>query len=1418
MPCGTFTVMTDRSSALAAFMRRRLRALRSAGWAAAMLLATGWGTAVPAQDRVTFRHLTIADGLSQNAVSAIIQDRRGFMWFGTKDGLNRYDGYQFVVFRHDPFDSTSISDSEITSLFEDSRGHLWVGTRAGGVNRFDRTRERFERIASGPRRMITAIVEDSSGSIWVGSGSEGLFRLTVRAGVTPTVQRFAHSPADAASLADDRVRTLLVDRRGVLWIGTDRGLSRHNPATGAAFTHLTPTSTPLAIIDSSVTALLEDSHGRLWVGSLPGLSVLDSTRTRVQHHYHRYRTYRYGWGKAVSLAEGRSGRIWVATSSELMRFDPSTAVFEYLRHDPRNAEGINSDLPTGVYRDRSDLIWVGTNGFGLNIHDPKSNRFATFRRPDDPSSRMAGFSVYTIFEDRAGTIWIDGGLLYQWNRTTGAFRSFETRSDRPRDFGNTGVWALVEDPPGFLWAATYQGLYHHEIATGRSRHYRHDPADSTGLPEEIAYDVFRDRDGVIWAVTENFLVRLADPARGRFDRWPLKERRTSSQWIFPSTTQDASGALWVGSDQGLARFDPKTASFRRYRHDPRDPRSLSHDAIRAILPDPREPNRYLWIGTAGGGLNRLDVDSGTFTHFTERDGLPNNVVYGVLADTTGRLWLSTNRGLSRFEPATRRFRNYDAGDGLQSDEFNSGAAFKSRSGELFFGGIYGFNYFRPEAVANNPHVPEVVITGFRRGNRYETVRDSATVLRAPISETDTLHLTYRDAVLTFEFAALEYSAPAKNRYAYRMVGFNEEWFEAGAVRAATYTNLPPGHYTFQVRASNNDGVWNEQGTSLAITILPPWWRTWWAYASYAALALAALYGARHSEMNRLRLKQRLEIERLEGEQLRELDRARSRLFANVSHEFRTPLTLTMGPLDDLRAGLYGPLSPAAAEQIDLARRNAGRVLDLINEILELARTEAGRATIRARRLDLGDFVDSVTRTFMPLAERKAIAYDVQRSSEPITIYADPDHLDRALSNLLSNAFKFTPEGGAVRVTVTADESSARISVRDSGPGIPAGELSRVFDRFHRVPATAVSHPGTGIGLALARELVVLQGGSIGVESDEGFGSTFTISLRLGRAHLAADQIVDDSSTGAWTPRGAGGEAVALAAPDAAIPGGSSTDSGSEAESDLTTVLIVDDNAEVRAYVRQHLTPRYRVIESVNGQDGLEKARQFLPDLVLSDVMMPVLDGFALCRALKSSPETDFIPVILLTARAEAEDKLAGLLEQADDYLTKPFDVRELLARVANIVAMRRRLRERFAGTASPPLTVHAAPVDVEPADRRFIEQVRAAIEANLGDESFSVERLANEVAQSRGNLHRRLREVVGESPSDLIRRLRLERAAQLLDANAGSVAEVAYAVGFKSVAHFSNAFNDMHGVRPSGWRVRAVPKLPAAPVVERIPK
>ena len=860
-----------------------------------------------------------------------------------------------------------------------------------------------------------------------------------------------------------------------------------------------------------------------------------------------------------------------------------------------------------------------------------------------------------------------------------------------------------------------------------------------------------------------------------------------------SIAEDETGALWLGTDEGrVVRVEPASIAD-----------ALAGATVTTFGQEAGLPLGEIstfWIGghvfatALGGAVFRFDRERSRFVPDTRfdaaRTGHPLARLF-LREDTDGSVWIAPEFGRpARLRPGVGE--NYiDASGSLgRLRDAQVYDVYLEGNGVAWLMGLETLVRYDARADAADVSAPTPFFRRVETGDRvfYDGAGVHAEVRVPPEART-----------IRFAYAAARYDDV---RFRTRLDGLEDAWTAWSPASEREFSGLQPGPYVLRVQA---EGVSGEPGPEAvyAFTMLPPWWRTWWAYAGYLLLAVGVLTVAYRARRRRHQLRHELEIEQLEAEKLRELDRARSQFFANVSHEFRTPLTLTLGPLDDIQSGIYGPLNAPMAAQVDLARRNAGRVLDLINQILDVARLESGRTPLRARPLDLGAFVEAVAQPFRAPAERKAMTFDVTLPAAPVEVFADPPQLEKAVANLLSNALKFTPEGGAVRVTVAAEDGAARVDVRDSGPGIPAADLPYVFDRFYQVNEASQTQLGTGIGLALAKEVADLHGGTLAVVSEEGFGSTFTLTLPLGRAHLAPDQIVDDEP---WTP-GAARPALPTE------PGGDGLDSEGRAvleDADVTTVLVVEDHPEVRAYVRRHLEPAYRVLEAADGEAGLALAKTRLPDLVLSDVMMPKLDGLGLCRALKADPETDFIPVILLTAKAAPEDKLEGLGELCDDYLTKPFDVAELRARIANLIAVRQRLRERFQQEGMALVQDNDAPAPVRlpaseavpSADDAFLERVREAVETHLSDETFSVERLAEAMGVSRSHLHRQLKALAGQTPSDLIRALRLERGALLLAGRAGTVSEVAYAVGFKSVSYFSDCFVRAFGCRPSDYAAR----------------
>jgi len=1369
---------------------------------AAPIVAAAQGPSAPTRaprSAETFVHesWTVQDGLPVNSVNALLQSRDGYIWIATFDGLARFDGVRFTVFNSAT--SPGLPNNRIISLQEARDGALWLRTEDNQLVRFRDGRFTTFGRDRGITTDVWTIFEDKAATLWIGT-QHGL-------GIIRD-DRFVRVAGESI---DAPVYSIAQRSDGSMWVGVrGRGLFRIDGDSASA-----AIGQPDEAKRGAIQAITEDSARALWLGLREGGiwrlrdraekvvdrgEVMDfsvSPATGVAWALTPGEIYRLEPGRAVAvqprvgashntqvLVPDDSGRMLYTSGPELYRDGRRIYTLPVLS---RAAPTIPSSI-TAIMRDHEGSIWLGTWGAGLHRLKPAS--FTVIGAPEG----LSADNVYSVYEDPRGTMWI-GTLNGGMSRIDG---DRITRVVAP--VGNSSVvLSFKEDRTGRLWIGAI-GLLECMPTTMQCALAPNDVARRAQ-----AHAMYEDSTGVLWFGSDVGLLRLDG------DRWTTPRVGTGDrQPVVRAFERSRDGALWMATAaDGLLRY--KDGRFRSIT----TADGLPFDRVRSLHVD---RDGWLWVGTEGRGLARLDPRDweegkgrGRIITLRAHDGLFDEVIHTILEDDADRLWMSGNRGifwvdrreLLEFAAGRRRTINstaYTERDGLRNREANGGsqpAAIRSGDGRLWFATQAGVAVVDPARIRRNPIPPNVVV---------EQVTSGGTTVPAT-RDGISLGTTQRD--LEIRYTALSLLAPANVRFRYRLEPYDATWVDAGNRRTAFYTKVPPGRYTFRVAASNNDGVWNERGAALQLELAPHLWET----SSFrllsllaAGLIVAGLVGwrvrnlrGRALELGRLvderthELRENQQQLELKTEQLKELDRAKSRFFANVSHEFRTPLTLTIGPLEDLRARVEHQPILEPPRELDMALRNSRRLLRLVNQILDVAKLEAGQMKLRARRQDLVTFARGVAAAFGQIAAQNHIAFVVVAPPEPIDVWFDSDALEKVLGNLLSNAFKFTPDGGRIALHVETEGSIARVKVIDSGPGIPPEHLAHVFERFYQVDESSTrAQPGTGIGLALAKELVELHGGSIAV--DGAGGATFTVTLSLGRAHLRDDQIV-------FGPEGSLARTDELEI-DHAIAGNGETETrGADGAADVTTLLIVDDSADLRAYIRSHFESRYRILEAGDGEDGIERAKSLLPDLVISDVMMPGIDGNVLCRTLKSDPETDFIPIILLTALASTDDRVTGLGGGADDYLAKPFEMRELEARVENLITTRRRLRERFAAEG---VEIPASPQQptLGSADQAFVDRLHATIAAHLTDPEFGVAELAEHVFLDRSHLFRRTRELVGETPSDLIRRVRLERAAQLLTEGAGNVAEVAYAVGFQSLSHFSRSFREAHGVSPSGYRAR----------------
>jgi len=933
-----------------------------------------------------------------------------------------------------------------------------------------------------------------------------------------------------------------------------------------------------------------------------------------------------------------------------------------------------------------------------------------------------------------------------------------------------------------------RGLGRFDRANDSFHFYSNDPNDSTSISHNWISVILQDEDDVLWIGTVSGFNRF-DKKTGKFTRFKhySKNPPTLSQKQVNNIYADQKGGLWISNNYrgGLYLFDRTNESFKLFyvqkTESDKQERVIPTSTINTIYEDLKG---NFWIGTYHSGFHLYDRDKGTSVYnITGRDGLANDLVYSALEDDAGNFWIGTGNGLSKFNPETRSIKNYFTSDDFEGNHYWRNSAFKTSTGELLFGTYDGFIMFHPDSIKDDPVPPQVVISNVSLFNRpgEKLIGDGF------ISELDEVELSYDQNDLRFDYVGLHFSESEKNQYKYMLENFDDDWVDAGTQRNATYTNLDAGEYIFRVTASNSDGVWNKEGASIKIIIPPPFWATWWAYSLYVLFGLGLLYSVRRYELNRTLLKSQHKLDEVRLQEREETDKMKSRFFANISHEFRTPLTLMLGPAKDV---IEKTKEPHTKKNVGIIKRNAGRLYGLVNQLLDLSKLEAGKMTLETREQNIIPLLKGLVLSFTSMAERKKITLRFNTIEENLNVYIDKEKVEKIIINLLSNAFKFTPEGGCIDFTVEKMIKEAEIRITDNGIGIPKDRIDKIFDRFFQVDGSQTRESeGTGIGLALTKELVELHKGKIKVESKEGEGTTLTVQIPLGKEHLRPEEICEAEKEGQEEKQNE------LNFTEDIIPEPESrkekTDIDLLIDTDKPLLLITEDNSDVRKYIIGHLEDDYRIQEAVDGEDGLEQALNHIPDLIISDVMMPKMDGFKLCNKLKTDEKTSHIPIIMLTAKATSEDKIEGYETGADDYIMKPFDATELKARIKNLIEIRKKLQEKFSSED------FAIPKELSSIDERFLNKVLKVINEHISEEDFSIELLSKESAMSKEQIYKKLKALTGKSPSLFLRSIRLVRAKKMIKENKSTISEISYLVGFSSPAYFTKCFKEEFGNSPS---------------------
>jgi ligand-binding sensor domain-containing protein/signal transduction histidine kinase/DNA-binding response OmpR family regulator len=1328
---------------------------------------------------------SIRQGLSNQYVRCILKDSQGFIWFGTQNGLTRYDGVNFVVYENIPGDTNSLCYNNISYLYEDVSKNLWVGTFIG-LNLYNREKNNFNRINQLQSTSVSSICEDKDKNIWIGSIGSRLTKYNLQKN---KAENFTSAHIDITTINSNHITGLLVDNKNRLWIGSWNGLCLMDTKGKIIQSFQTIPNDPESLSDNFINTLSIEKDSVLWIGTIYGglnKLIINDKKFRFKHfkivNDNKPSSILYTFADKHNI-------LWIGTENNgLLQFNTNLGTVGQYLYEEGNPYTLSSNLIRSVYIDDLNILWVGTIGRGVNINDERRNRFESYRKNPYASKTLCGDGVRCFAEDKNGLIWIatyDG--ICTFNIKTKQFN--KVLSQEKGNLTTNAINFMVFDSEGNLWVGTLdKGIDCFNNNLVKIGNFR-----IKGIRQGVGNKIntlYIDKRDNLWVGTSGSGLLKYDKLHKTFNQIS-DEANGIHPWdlgyVFP-ILETSDHSIWVGTAYGL--FCITESGNNKYAikvfNSSNSPGKIHSNYITSLFED---QNKNLWLGSLDQGLFLYNKRRNSFISFTKKDGLPGNSVLGILNDDFGNLWISSDKGISKFKISSKKFTNYTKKDGLVSDEYNGNSCLRSSDGMLLFGSNEGFSCFYPEKIKNNTSVQKVLLTDFKLFNESVPIGTKNSPLKKCISETHKITLKYYQSMFIINFVALNYIQGSKSKYAYILEGLENKWNIVENKNSAAYNYVKPGKYLFKVKGSNNDGIWNNTPTVLEIVILPPIWETIWAYSLYILIVIYIIFAII-----------RFRVARVKQIHLAELNQMKLQFFANISHELRTPLSLIISPIENILA--FAKENKEITRQLELIYKNSNRLFRLVNEIMDFSKATESKLTISVQYADIVKFIKELSLFFSDEASRRQIIYTFESEPSSIEAWFDRDKFEKIILNLLSNAFKFTPDNGTINIkieklgsnsiqlkqkeynkTILSSKELLKISIIDNGKWISPVDINKIFNRFYQGNNEDYTYQtGTGIGLSLTKTLVELHHGNISATSEKGKETCFTILMPLGNNHFKKEEIIMEPfeirSNMNYEPM-----APIELNKEIKIP------------QNAPTILLVEDNFELRKYIVSTLSSKYKIIEAGDGESGYKLATENVPDLIISDIIMPVLSGIELCNQLKGNIITSHIPIILLTAKFTLQDKIIGIETGADAYITKPFNVRYLEVVAKNLIESRKKLFQRF----SQDVYIMPKEMSNNKLDQNFLENVINYIEDNITSGEFSVDDLSSHLLMSSGHVWRKVKALTGLPTNEFIRTIRLKSAIKIMEEGNLNISEIAFKVGFSSPAYFTKCFREQYGKSPSAY-------------------